>query len=249
MSNLQGREAEPIPNDLNPQEQPLADVVPIGIAYSQAAPALEAYEVQPEPTKYKNDFNRVAVAREDETAFEELIDGYKSLIYKLASDRFIIGASPDDVVQEAMIGFMKGVRDYDGIKSSFKHFVDLCIRRQIDSAARSGDRQKHSPLNDSVRVIVSPDGNTEDITDFFTSDEGTPEDNVIGKEFGGELVGAVSGMSNLEQQVLHMELVGKTYKEISAELGITTKSVDNTLTRARRKLDKFFNEREVGYLD
>jgi RNA polymerase sigma factor (sigma-70 family) len=45
----------------------------------------------------------------------------------------------------------------------------------------------------------------------------------------------VSGLTERETEVLTMRNDGKTYKEIADSLGISTKTVDGTLRRAREK--------------
>ena len=47
-----------------------------------------------------------------------------------------MGADREDIVQEGMIGLFKAIRDYKEDKlSSFKAFAELCITRQIITAA------------------------------------------------------------------------------------------------------------------
>ena len=54
-----------------------------------------------------------------------------------------------------------------------------------------------------------------------------------------ELSDIKSQLSELEKQVLHNYLEGKSYQEISKEMGKHIKSVDNALQRVKRKLQKF----------
>ncbi|MBO4298357.1 MAG: helix-turn-helix domain-containing protein, partial [Clostridia bacterium] len=48
----------------------------------------------------------------------------------------------------------------------------------------------------------------------------------------------------LEKQVLLRYLDGKSYQDISGELGRHVKSIDNALQRVKRKLQKLLGERD-----
>ena len=50
-------------------------------------------------------------------------------------------------------------------------------------------------------------------------------------------------LSPLEKQVLLRYLDGKSYQEISEELGRHVKSIDNALQRIKRKMQGFLDER------
>ena len=77
-----------------------------------------------------------------------LMEKYKGLVRKKARAMFLIGGDTDDLIQEGMIGLFKAVRDYQPDReSSFQSFANICIDRQIYTAIKSSNRQKHQPLN------------------------------------------------------------------------------------------------------
>ena len=53
-------------------------------------------------------------------------------------------------------------------------------------------------------------------------------------------------LSHKEQTVLQLYSSGLSYKEISKELGCTLKSVDNALSRAKRKLKECRGKQNGG---
>ena len=54
---------------------------------------------------------------------------------------FLIGGDTDDLIQEGMIGLFKAIRDYrEERETSFFHFAELCITRQIYSAIEASNR-------------------------------------------------------------------------------------------------------------
>ena len=77
-----------------------------------------------------------------------LLNKYKGLVLKKAHAMFLAGGETEDLIQEGMIGLFKAVRDYQPDKdSSFFHFADLCIARQMYTAVEASNRKKHAPLN------------------------------------------------------------------------------------------------------
>ena len=68
----------------------------------------------------------------DEKIMDFILDKYKPLVRKKANAMYLIGGDTDDLIQEGMIGLFKAIRDFNGEKeSSFFHFAELCISRQL----------------------------------------------------------------------------------------------------------------------
>ena len=92
----------------------------------------------------------------DKVAFDFLINRYKELVNMKVSKYFIIGAEKDDIVQEGLIGLFKAIKSYKSdMKSSFKSFANMCIERQLITAIKSSNRQKHMPLNSYLSLNIS----------------------------------------------------------------------------------------------
>ncbi len=102
----------------------------------------------------KTDNELVASAKNgNEEALECLFNKYKELINMKVSKYFIIGAEKEDIVQEGMIGLYKAIKNYEDDKqNSFKSFANLCIERQLITAIKTSNRQKHMPLNSSLSL-------------------------------------------------------------------------------------------------
>ena len=89
----------------------------------------------------------------DKDALEYLLKRYKDLVDMKVSKYFIIGAEREDIVQEGMIGLYKAVKSFNPQKeSSFKSFANMCIERQLITAIKTSNRQKHMPLNSSISL-------------------------------------------------------------------------------------------------
>ena len=84
----------------------------------------------------------------DASVTDYIMDKYKNLVRKEAKAMYLLGGDNDDLIQEGMIGLFKAIRDYDvEQETSFATFAKLCIARQINTAVKLSNRQKHIPLN------------------------------------------------------------------------------------------------------
>ena len=93
----------------------------------------------------------------DSAALNCLFDRYNDLLKMKTHNFFINGAEKEDIVQEARIGLYKAIKSFDIEKqsSSFKTFANLCVERQLITAIKSSNRQKHIPLNSSFSLNTS----------------------------------------------------------------------------------------------
>ena len=180
-------------------------------------------------------------------ATEHLLTKYKGLVEGKARSYYLRGADHEDVVQEGLIGLFKAIRDYRPERQSrFKAFAELCVTRQIITAVKTATRQKHIPLNDYVpldKPLFPEDSETnlgDVLPDNFALD---PEHEVLNRELSEYLSGeAQNDLSELECQVLRRYIDGKSYREMATEIGCRTKSIDNALQRAQRKIGARFNK-------
>lgn len=170
---------------------------------------------------------------------EYILDKYKPLVRKKANAMYLIGGETDDLIQEGMIGLFKAIRDYDaGRETSFFHFAEICISRQLYNAVEASNRKKHAPLNSYVSFYAGSEEEGQSLLDSLSSGEiGNPEDMIISqenaKQFWKQLRERLSGM---EQQVLDEYLSGLNYKQIAQRMGKSPKAIDNALQRIKGKI-------------
>ena len=94
-----------------------------------------------------------AVRDGDERCLDVLLSRYRNFARSKARSYFLAGSDKEDVVQEGMIGLYKAIRDFDLAQDTpFRAFAELCISRQILTAIKTANRQKHQPLNSSVSL-------------------------------------------------------------------------------------------------
>ncbi len=183
----------------------------------------------------------------DKHALDFLINKYKELVNLKVNKYFIIGAEKEDIVQEGLIGLFKAIKSFNKNKqNSFKSFANMCIERQLITAIKSCNRQKHIPLNSYLSLNLSAyeeDDNIE-ILDIFDSHLiEDPLDTITKKEYYKNVESAISQrLSTFEKQVLQRYIQGESYIEIAERLDTPVKSVDNAIQRIRKKTIKNIKE-------
>lgn len=183
----------------------------------------------------------------DTVADEVLCARYKNLVRIKSRPYFLIGGDKEDLLQEGMIGLYKAVRDFaPGHDMSFRSFAELCIVRQIITAIKQATRKKHTPLNNYISIFksVENEGERTLIDTMATTHTQSPEEMFIDHEnMTGTLRMLRDMLSPLEKDVLEQFVQGHSYQEIAAQLGRSTKTVDNALQRIKKKIEVHLKNR------
>ena len=196
--------------------------------------------------KYENipDEQLIRRLREGETGIMDYIIGkYKYLVIRAAKAIYLIGGENDDLIQEGMIGLFKAVRDFDiNQETSFYSFAELCISRQMYTAIKLSQRQKHMPLNSYISLYDMKKSDYDDkqsplIEQLEIETNSNPEELFLDKERMQMLVEELNErLSDMERRVLHLHLQGEDYRSIAELLDKSPKSIDNALQRIRQKM-------------
>ena len=178
----------------------------------------------------------------NQEALGYLLEKYKNLVNIKVSKYFMAGAEKEDIVQEGMIGLFKAIKDFKPDKqNSFKSFANICIERQLITAIKTSNRQKHIPLNSYLSLNTAAYENNEDdsvelIDTFYNKEVEDPLETIMKKEYYTEVENAVNkNLSKFEKQVLDQFLKGESYVKIAEKLDSPVKSVDNAIQRIRKK--------------
>ncbi len=135
----------------------------------------------------------------------------------------------EDLVQEAMIGFLSAVYSFrNDCGCSFETYASRCIRNRIISVMRTASSKKRVPSE-----LVVP---LEEETQLEESSP-SPEENFF-SEKEAEYISTVisSSLTKQENKIFMLHLAGMKYEEIAKSADISVKAVDSTLQRARKKL-------------
>lgn len=176
--------------------------------------------------QYSDETLCTLAASGDRIAEEVLVMRYNRLVRVCSRPFFLAGGDSEDLIQEAMFGLLKAIREFDPARdTAFRTFAEICIRNRIRSAVLAASRGKHAPLNNSVPM--------EALSDTVYS----PEDSLISREEEMERLRRLTArLSPFERTVLSLYLDGLSYEEIGRRAGRTVKSVDNAVQRIRRKV-------------
>lgn len=166
--------------------------------------------------------------------FEELAKRYESGIRAAAASFNVPSSEREDLYQEGLIALYRAVCNYDKSIARFSTFANVCIRNamltwirdHVSKTDDAGNRITEIPIDE----VFGAD---------FPEDSETPEELYISKETLSSLKRkALMCLSDLEKCVFLMYLDNMTAQEIGESLGRSKKSVDNALSRIRRKISE-----------
>ena len=189
----------------------------------------------------------------NQEATEILLKRYKELVTMKVSRYFIVGAEKEDIFQEGMIGLYKAIKCFNKEKQkTFKSFANLCIERQLITAIKTSNRQKHQPLNSYVSLNNTAYDEDEETTmlDVFDSNlVEDPLDTITKKEYYSFVENKINtSLSDFEKQVLERYARGESYVTIAEKLDAPVKSIDNAIQRIRKKATKSIMNDEEGVI-
>ncbi len=161
----------------------------------------------------------------NEEAFVLLLSRYSNLIMKTASSFIATSVhETEDYYQEGLIEFHSAVKSFDpGKGMSFRNYSMMLVKQAMQRVYKSANSKKRNASG-----VVS----IEEIGDMASA-ASSVEDQVINKEI---LSVALSGLSDFENKVLKLYILGDPRKQIAEKLGCSVKSVDNAIQRIRKKV-------------
>lgn len=182
------------------------------------------------------------VSESNEDAKNIIFDKYKPIIEmkasKLKSLAELKGYDLNDLIQEGMIGLANAIDRFKDEKDvQFYTFANLCIDRQLTTFLRNIGRDKHKSLNESISY-----DNTNSVgrplNEVLLDDKNKdPEELYLRLESEKDLLSKIENvLSKKEKEVFELRVQGFSYKEIARLLNVSEKTVDNTLTRIKSKI-------------
>ena len=179
-------------------------------------------------------------------ALDYLINKYKDLVNLRVNKYYIIGAEKEDIIQEGLIGLFKAIRSYKpGMQNSFRTFASICIERQLITAIKTSNRQKHIPLNSYLSLNMNAydseqsDSDTTLLEIYNNATVEDPLETLTKKEYYNHIENAIeNALSDFEKKVLFRYIKGESYNKIAEELDTPVKSIHNAIQRIRKKAIK-----------
>ena len=181
------------------------------------------------------DDNKLAVlSKTDDNALEELLLRYKGLVKSIARKFFIKGGDVEDLISEGMIGLCKAVRTFDEKGSAaFSTYAYVVVSHDMINAVKKQSSEKNLLIANAL-PIKDAEGKTGGVN---------PEEPIMFEDETKQLDNLLKSiLSPLEYDVVNEYMAGLSYGEISKKLSVTTKSVDNALSRAKKKIAENLGE-------
>lgn len=175
----------------------------------------------------KCDDELAVIARTDKSAAAVLVSRYSKLIL-IKSEIFAnSNADSDDLNQEGLFGLLNAISAFNPDKGvKFSTFAEVCIVNRMKTFLA----KTYKAVSGVENIDELPD-------DLCLSVDETPESILLDKEFFSELLSSIYAvLSPSELKVFNLCMRGESYKSAAMKLGITEKSVDNAMQRARRKI-------------
>lgn len=180
-------------------------------------------------------------------AFEILLERYRSTVVSMA--RSIAGnpADVEDYAQEGLLGLLAAVTTFvEGRTAGFRTYAVVCIRNRM----RSISRMERTASRSGGSADISLDDPENSVHNELADSCATPEELFFEKERVSELYSMLSDvLSKQEREIFWLSVSGFTYEEIGQRLNVPSKSVDNAIQRARRKLRAVWSKMNTASAD
>lgn len=158
--------------------------------------------------------------------FSKALSGLMPRI-KIIASSFNAGEFTEDLIQEGLAALYCATKSYDtGRGVPFDAFAVTCIKNAMISALRKNNKASalFCDYDESSNMVSTTPGPDELalMTEDFQNIKSLIKDN----------------LSEFEYKVLCLYLNGVSYAQIAKSTGKTVKSIDNALTRTKKKLSK-----------
>ena len=197
--------------------------------------------------KEYNDYELLYMVKEnDETAYNLLYEKYKPLVISLAkkyaSTYQNYGIDINDYILEGYVGLdtsIKRFKDYDEHK--FQNLLCTCVIRQMQNLIKQARQKRNHILNNSLYYETMQKNQELDFLEIKADENAiNPEKILIDIESTNELYNNIkSNLKGIELDVFKLKIKGYTNIEIAEKLNKPVKSINNAITRIKKKYNKY----------
>ncbi|MBO5327928.1 MAG: sigma-70 family RNA polymerase sigma factor [Clostridia bacterium] len=179
----------------------------------------------------------------DEKSLEELLKRYKKMVLSITRKFSLYGFESEDLVQEGMCGLYAAIIGFKkGQQAKFSTYAYSCVKNRIIDLAKKHAKQNQRTGGEEQLIKKKGKWEEVDFEQILDKSDG-PEIKLIKKESSSEFLLKISKiLSSLEYRVIVAYMDGLTLTEIAQALNKSKKSVDNALTRSKKKIEKLFRE-------
>ncbi len=217
----------------------------------------------PESSNQRSDEELVLLAKAgDERAFKALLLRNCKIIKSISSKYYIQGAEPCDRVQICEVALWQAIKQYNSNKGSFGPFARLIITRKLQSAVTHSNRHKNELFHgtSSLDACVYDESN-DSLYNFIVEERSDPAVSVIDSEFKQDFIEFIRSHLSPTEYKITIQMLNhlnakkidadsrhervSIYRDISRELDISPKCIDNAWQRVKKKL-KIWYEKNTG---
>ena len=171
----------------------------------------------------------VSAVRENDTeSFLKLLDCFKHTISALAYSYSLPKSEHEDLCQEGRMALYRAAMSYDGKTAQFSTYAITCMTNAMITFVKKYNAQNRGKAFDVSPEDFEGEAYVAEMMPAFDLDELLSRD-------------GFAGLSEYERRVMSLKLSGYKAGEIAEKLGKASKSVENTLFRARQKLKKYID--------
>jgi len=199
-----------------------------------------------------NDYELIMLYREnDENAKNILFIKYKFIIDILINkyNKYFLKLNIDfqEIYSECNVGFSNALRSYREDKdSSLATFITLCVERKIINLVKKYNREKYKILHETYSLDFIYEDSNVNLLNILSDNESDPLKNLAEEEEYIELLRVIKeNLSKKEYEVFVLMARGLNYIEIAGILNKTSKQIDNTMQRIKKKIKNFYKSENL----
>lgn len=183
--------------------------------------------------------------------FELVFDRFQFFIKKQISNLFVANMDREDLMQEATMCFYNSILNYDIERGAFIFFTRTYIQRNIWSLiSKSRKHTKNNITFVSIDSFSNEDNknNYDDHLYYQMTDNINIEDTIITREQTMDYLTQMEEiLTERERKAMYLYLRKASYEEIAEVCGISEKSVDNSLHRAKSKMKNVYKNEDMFF--
>lgn len=182
---------------------------------------------------YLNRLAKLAVT--DEAAFIELYNEFFPVVYRFLLSKSRSGEVADEAVSRTFLNMYAHLGEYDESRGAFSTWLFQIAVNELRMIFRAKQRSLDTSWDENF--------------DPPASEHASPEERLLKKERERELHDALLRLPERERKIIEMTYwLELSAEEIADELGMTKEAIWASLSRSRKTLRKYLEEKEAENL-
>ncbi|TWU56498.1 ECF RNA polymerase sigma factor SigW [Rubripirellula tenax] len=190
------------------------------------------------------------IRKGDQEAWQSLIDRFEGRLLAFTDSRIRNRASSEDIVQEAFVGFLISLPNYDGNRRLESYLFSICAYKLTDHLRREGRRpsiQMHHRGSSGEGAAMEPAGSDRVASSIARSVERKAiEESAVRDAIGEQVDRWKSGEGwNKLKAIELLFVVGMPNKEVAEATGLSEQQIANYKSDFQIRLRSIINRMEL----